>query len=378
MTASQSGSLVSCTTKTSNILFSLNDWKAQASLPNKIQLRAYGARGHDGNPEYKGTHTGGAQGFALTVYRPSDLPDSLYAYVGTYAAHKYTGGASSILTATPLSLFGSDVAEKTTDPTMMDVLLIAAGGGSSGTEHDGGPGGVAHANSSSVPGSTSSVAGGKGYNDNGGKGGNKDAAGAGGSTGGIDGVGGTSYGTNAEWFLTGSIIPPTVDPLSWDAGHGAHGNQSAGGGGFGGGGHGSTDAAGGGGGGSWATGNMIYDSTAPSGLPVSPGGDNGAIQFDYVAPTAAVAPAPLSSSSAHRNVLRLVFNASVTPLDLPDVVQRLLGAGIGGDVPVYIEAWGGSGGTGAADGAAGGASGYARTSYMLSDLLAMSDGAAST
>ena len=372
MTASQSGSLVSCTATQSSFLFALNDWKAQASIPDKIQLRAYGANGRDAR---SGDGVGGAHGFALTVYRPSDLPAALYAYVGTTGSDHGDGGASTILTAQPLSLFGSDVAESTIDPSTMDVLLIAGGGGGDGTKHDGGNGGEAHSNSSTLPGASRSSHGDNGLNDNGGMGGGFGGEGAGGKTAGRDGVGGTSHATNAKWDVTGPLIPPTVDPLSWDAGHGAHGNASAGGGGFGGGGHGSTNGAGAGGGGSWAVGNTAYDSTAPTGRPPSPGGDNGAVELDYVAPTAAVAPAALSSSSAPRNVLRLVFNASVTPLDLPVVVQRLLGSGIGGDVPVYIEAWGGSGGTGGAGGATGGPSGYARTSYTLSDLLAMSNGA---
>jgi hypothetical protein len=73
-------------------------------------------------------------------------------------------------------------------------------------------------------------------------------------------------------------------------------------------------------------------------------------------------------------VVRLTFDTSVEPLHLPAVVQKIFGGEVTGEVPVYIEAWGGAGGDALEGGGTGGAGGYARSSYRLSDLLAITGG----
>jgi hypothetical protein len=362
-TATQDGTSITCSTTDSAFVLGVAEWAAGlASATDTVQLQAWGAEG-DGN--------GGTGGFALSVIPVDDLTQDLYAYVGK------SFGVSSILTTQPLSLVTSDVAEVTTDPSSIGVLLIAGGGGTSGTggnENYGGDGGVAIANAN-PSGSAVSTAGDSGTNGGvgGGSGGNSSGSGDGGSSEGTNGVGG--YSSSSGWDDSSSLIPPQ----SWQAGYGPGGQSDCsreggkGGAGFGGGGHGGANcdgAGGGGGGGSWAAANTIYDADAPTAAPSSPGGSGGAIAFAYTLPTSWPEPCVVSSSSV---VCTVSSTASVVDLDNAVSAANFAVAAtgssaiVGDDTPMWVRAWGGAGGSNAGTLAAG-VQGLAQTLTSIASI----------
>ena len=352
-TAAQDGTSVTCTATSSSFILGVAEWaEAIADDTAAVQLRAWGAAGDD---------EGGDAGFAMTVVAPADLDENLYGYVGS------AYGVSSLLIGQPLSLVTASVAEDTTDPSSIGVLVIAGGGGTSGDGDNGGAGGnggVAIANQDPSGGAVS-VAGGSGGAGgvNGGSGGNSSGTGNGGSDQGTDGVGGFASGT--MWDDSGSLIPPQ----SWSAGFGPGGSSDCdniggkGGGGFGGGGHGGANcdgAGGGGGGGSWAAANSGYDVTAPSTAPSSPNGSAGAVQIAFTL------TADCTASSSSVSCL-LPSGASLADLaSLQAYAAAVAGVSLDDDTPMWIRAWGGQGG--ANDGTqAGGGQGLAQTLTTLAD-----------
>lgn len=360
----QTDSTVTCTVTESSFILGVEDWAAALStVVDSVQLSAWGAAG-DAN-----SSSGGSGGFALTVLALSDLDQSLYAYVGD-------DGSSSVLITQPLSLVTSAVAEVTTDPSSIGVLLIAGGGGSSGDGIDtggaGGSGGTAIANGNPTGGAVSSAgSSGNSSGSSGGSGGNSTGAGDGGSEDGKAGVGG--YSGSVGWNGSGSLIPPQ----SWDAGSGPSGSSDCdvtggkGGGGFGGGGHGDANCSGsggGGGGGSWAAANTAYDASAPTSAPDSPGTDTGAgaLTLSYSLPAACTASAAsvsclLSSATSSIDLQGIATLATVTAALAGQSIS------IGSDTPMWIRAWGGQGGANSGTDA-GGAQGLAQTVTTLGSL----------
>ncbi|MGH3054571.1 MAG: hypothetical protein ACRDL7_06290, partial [Gaiellaceae bacterium] len=353
MTAAVDGTTVTCTSTDSSFVLGVAEWGTEiAQVTSAVQLRAWGAIGGG---------DGGSGGFALSTMAPSALTQDMYAYVGT-------DSSSSVLATQPLSLNTASAA--TTSPTSIGVLLIAGGGGSGGDSH-GASGGVAIANASSLPGPAMSVAGSDGTGsggESGGKGGNSSGSGNGGSEDGTDGVGG--FGGDGEgWNDSGTLIPPQ----SWSAGKGGPSKSDCvtsgrGGGGFGGGGRGDVDctnAGAGGGGGSWAAGNTAYDASAPTSAPSSPGSATGsyggAIQFTYTlnalctiytSPASVGCVLPTSSS-----VISLGTILQAANLALADAGKNVT---LDDTSPMWVRAWGGTGGSNSGT-QAGGGQGLAQT-----------------
>ena len=249
----------------------------------------------------------------------------------------------------------ADVAAVSTDPSMIGALLIAGGGGTSGTGGDsntGGAGGVAIANTNPT-GFAVSAAGGHGTSGGaaGGAGGNSSGDGDGGSPDGTAGVGGFSDETG--WNDSGSLIPPQ----SWSAGFGPSGPNDCsrtggkGGGGFGGGGDGDGNCGGagaGGGGGSWAAANTAYDASAPTAAPTPPAGSAGAIELVYSLPASWPEPCTVTSSS-----VTCSLPSGSSTADLEDAISAAafaasvasLSVTINDSTPMWIRAWGGEGGS---------------------------------
>jgi hypothetical protein len=294
MTTGSDGAFAICTTTATSFVLGMPDWVAEI-LPgvNAVQLRAWGGTGPKGPKNLLDGASGGNPGFALTIRRPSELPEALYVYAGE-------DGQSTIASANALSSLSIDFSALPPDPG--PIYLIAGGGGQGGAGGNdavtnpsgGGAGGVAIANSN-PSGSFGSFPGGNApdvssQKGGGGKGGNGDGLGAGGSGGDYSGDRGDGGGRGiggGDWNTNGSLIPPT----SWSYGRGGegqhHGGNGAGGfgGGGGGGGDGIDSGPGGGGGGSWAAGNTVNDPTAPpyEPNPSSPGGSGGVVQLAYLA-----------------------------------------------------------------------------------------------
>ena len=370
MTAATDGATVSCTATTSSFLLGIPDWAAEVGLgTDAVQVRAWGGLGKTG--ENKGGD-GGAAGFALTVLTPADLASNLYAYVAEE-------GASTVLTAMPLSLVTSDIAKEKSDPSSVGVMLIAGAGGQGEAAvgklgyFTGGSGGQAIANAE-PGGMPASVSGGDGEKSpNGGtigSGGNPSpftGAGGGGSATGTAGIGGTSPGS---WNTKGSLIPPS----SWEAGNGGHstagGYTAYGGAGFGGGG--AADGGGSsGGGGSWAAANTMYDATAPSSAPDSPNGNAGAVQIIYTCGASGscpLCPDGTTSVSVQGGAVSCVLESSAA-YDVGSWLQSAVTSGlILSDQEIRLTAWGGRGGT-AQDNNNKTSGGTAAVSTTPSDLL---------
>lgn len=393
MKAGRDGAYATCTATTSSFLFGLQDWATEAfPLASSLQVRAWGARGKDAtNATASSTDgLGGAAGFALTVIESSDLPAALYAYVGT--SDSSTG---TVLIDQPLSLVTSETAESVAQPEIVGTWLIAGGGGggasTTASTGQGGAGACAVANDTpgtAVSGGGDTGAGGVSSDPSEpGVGGNRDSSlpGKGGKESGTNGIGGWG---DSKWDQTGSLLPPQ----SWSAGKGGVGEDASlgshGGGGFGGGGGsvpyaGEAIGAGGGGGGSWAAANTVTDESAPtcSSLPSAPS-DGGAVQLAYLQP-----PCSLDESGS-RPIVRCSYAATLVgenALDVQATVAALFGDDTNVDaMPVYVEAWGGSGGAGGyaketggsrggVAGGAGGGQGYARSSQTWQELLSLSD-----
>jgi hypothetical protein len=361
-TKSSSGSAVYCTRDHSSFWLGMQEWATgrKGEAPDWITLRAWGGKGHDNNSEGAGTK-GGASGYAVTTREWDDLPPAFYAYVGPEGDGK-EGGTSTLLTESPLSVYGTDTAEGKQDPGEMHVWLIAGAGGSAGGIHEGGGGGEAIANYATLPAPVKfvSAAGEDGEGSNGGGGGNWDGFGASGGHDAHAGVGGIGGGGN-NWKKGGPLILPNIDPLpTWHAG-----NESGGGGGFGGGAHGGNSKHGAGGGGSWALVNTVHRHDYEVEDTGSPNHPNGAVQLYYVLSTSTTSPGPEGT-----NLVRLTYEASLQPLDLSSLVNVLFGPSVSDELPLCIEAWGGAGGSGAVSGSLdqGGAGGYAGTCLRLADL----------
>ncbi len=331
------------------------DWASErAADTSAIQIMAWGGRGRD-DESHEGV--GGTGGFALTVQRPSDLTEDLYFYQGGYSA-------SSIVTPTPLSLITSDVAETTTGPANIGVLLIAGGGGDSARPQTalksgtGGAGAVAIANAESTGTAASDQGsnGESGFIGKAGQGGNPSPyVGEGNHQSGKNGVGGFGH---SGWSDADSLIPPQ----SWTAGAGGNGDYGHGAGGFGGGGAGEV-ASGSGGGGSWAAANTVYDATAPTSRPSSHDGDSGALQLAYVNDD------DLCSLDTDTTSVTCTLPDDTTVVDLStllSIAARHLPSNqsIGVGSPMFIRAWGGKGGGSTYSP---GGHGFAQTVLTLSD-----------
>jgi len=360
LTASQSGSTVTCQGTTSDYILGMEEWSREVALiSDTVRLEAWGAgaRAGDSNAGRTGG-TAGHGGFAMTAYSPLDLDQNMY----TYVAPSGRGAATIVTTGPELSLLTQDAAKNVTDPTAAGVLLIAGGGGDGGdlaydpddptnmgkTFGDGGAGAVAIANSPDLF-QTASAAGADGKagdcvaggSQTGGHGGNSNGFGLGGSNRGSNGLGG--FGTGSNWTTGHALIPPS----SWSAGHGGSGSGlgGAGGGGFGGGGgvNESGCAGGGGGGGSWAAANTVHDPNAPSSAPSSPNGTGGAVQIVY-SKTKVPCPPGVTSGSFENGKLSCLFRSS-SASDLTAWINELkdLGA-VTGSTAVRLTAWGGQGG----------------------------------
>ena len=269
-TAGMDGSYLTCTTEQSNFVMGIEDWVDEHlfGVP-MVQLRAWGGGGDAGD---FGTAAGGLGGFALTVRRPSELPQALYAYTGNKEG-------STLVSAGPLLSLPIDFSQIPPDPG--PIVLVAGGGGHGGDDSSGcgtaptagGDGGVSIANASPSGGPVS-TAGADAHDvergQSGGQGGNTDGLGSGGS-GGSDGGGNGGRGIgDGNWNTAGSLIVPS----GWAYGRGGSRELKGGvgGGGFGGGGGGSDAScgSGGGGGGSWASGNTVRDPGAPTAIPALP------------------------------------------------------------------------------------------------------------
>ena len=406
MTASTSGDQVTCTATTSSFLLGLPDWKTEvAATTSSLQLRAWGGAGYEGGAcsGSTGGGAGGAGGFALSVQTVSDIPDALYAYIGSPGSTYQLAGASSVLATAPLSTIANPLTIK--DPSAF-ALLVAGGGGGGGHTYcadgegfDGGSGGAGGTAVADAPanGTAASTAGGNGADSQdsqdtnvaGGTGGNpspnEGGAGSGGSSG-TQGLGGFGTNGDAKWNDSGSLIPPpdacatpppTPTPQAegqWCGGNGGntHDNGGAGGGGFGGGGGGTENAnhagSGGGGGGSWAVANTAFDPTAPlDSVPASPGGTTGAVQFVYYTGALPIGTCNFSSSTSSV-ACTLSTNYTATSLeDMKALASAAAGSGytITDNSLMWIRAWGGSGGAGASS--SGGSHGLAQTLTSIAD-----------
>jgi hypothetical protein len=376
-TASVDGQTTTCTVENSGFLLGVPEWaEALEQSVAQVQIRAWGAKGHEGKLAAGAGGDPGGGGFALTVLTPADLTDNLYAYIGRFSSSYGSGGSSTVLTSTPLSSLS---APSSADPAASGVLLIAGsggGGGEAGISNggNGGNGGKAFANANPPDGTAVNGAGGDGHKGDStedvGHGGNKNGDGAGGSEGGnngLGGLGGKGDGDNpVAWNDSGSLIPPS----GYGAGEGGSDSIAGGGGGYGGGGNAkasSDPSPGCGGGGSWALANTVYDSGAPTSAPSSPASGAGAVQLVYDTienPTQFCA-----WDTAESPIYRCSFYVTFAPIILRNLPQL---ATAPDNTPVYLEAWGASGGIGKKSGSAntpGGTGGYARTVVPLDQVL---------
>ncbi len=375
MTASVSASQVSCSTSETNFLLGLKEWGAQSNT-SAMQIRAWGGKGGPGQVTGVDSNTagapGGAAGYALTVMNTQQLPSSLYVYMGK-TGEPGKGGSSTLLSSEPLSRYAPDELSIETRPEQKNILLIAPGGGSGGLQNGqtfagkGGNGAITISNAKTLSGFPVSAAGQKGQGAAGGNGGNQSLFGDSAGNAAGSGIGGFGGG-DTERSSFGTLIP-ALSALDWHAGNGDQGNDTGGGGGFGGGTYAEQSQAGAGGGGGWSAANTIYDATAPTFRPVAPSNERGTLQFVYVTPPCKTIKSELG------NTVRCIYHEPVESLDLHNLAQALFGSGIDNDLPVFIEAWGGSGGNGTAyrnyqpDIGKGGSGGYARSNSTLSNLI---------
>ncbi|HEX8689139.1 MAG TPA: hypothetical protein VF729_02730 [Solirubrobacterales bacterium] len=252
-------------------------YERQIGSSTPVWVQAWGGRGAKGATweGYSGAY-GGYAGYAISVQSVGDLGGkTLYLYVGAngskHANYSGQGGASSIVSTQPVSQGGAFPGG------LIAVAAGSGGGGKAGEEcwtGRGGNGGVAIATGQNV--------GGSGQNGDGptqGWGGYGGQGGAGGGTAGTTGANGTGgYGGagNSAGSPAGWVNVEAVDPAAagWNAGAGGEGRGGGGGGGYGGGGGGgeckwvakaeNAINGGGGGGASWALGNAVGDSGAPT------------------------------------------------------------------------------------------------------------------
>jgi hypothetical protein len=363
----------------------------------------------------------GANGAAEENYDCNGQPD--------YCFNSATGGAASLVTTAPVpDSFVSAGCEGTAEG--LDALVIAAGGGAGGINGNvstvpsiGGDGGIAVGGSGAQNVVGSGTAGTADPTSSAGQSplyGSNPYDGTQTVRGGVGTIDPTSYdlvtdvyfgggavalGGGGEyqfadtWFANTSFLTlPVAHQQGCSGGQNIWGGSGGGGHAAGGGGASIRDTddagnpgwelmygAGGGGGSSWAAGAGAGVTLPPAfaGWQTLASNDPSQVVISVQCPSCAFLTDCAMQSTPQRPVMRCTLSQSASPLSLEALVGAVaaeIGQDVSDDVPVYLEAWGGSGGQGGqaindcltGPGGNGGNSGYARTSFTVGDLFALS------